>query len=78
MGGGGAGLHLLGTNLQSARVKLGWYVVGSDMLYLFEVVKGWQDDLVTSSDETDGGQQLEDQGFCPGRTGDTRSHNVPG
>lgn len=40
--------------------------------HLFEVVKRWEDDLVTSSDETDRSQQLEDQGFCPGITGDTR------
>lgn len=33
--------------------------------HLFEVVKCWKDDLMTSSDKTNSSQQLKDQSFCP-------------
>lgn len=33
--------------------------------YSFEVVEGWKDDLVSSSDQADGRQQLQDQRLCP-------------
>ncbi len=33
--------------------------------YLFEMVKSSKDDLVSSSDQTHSGQQLQNQGFGP-------------
>lgn len=46
--------------------------------HLFEVVKCREDDLMTSSDETDGSQQLKNQGFRPTSTGDTHLENISG
>lgn len=37
-------------------------------IHLFEIVKCWEDDLMTSSNQTDGSQQFKDQSFCPAST----------
>lgn len=39
---------------------------------LFEVVKSWKDDFMTSSNKTDSSKELQDQCFCPGSAG--KSH----
>lgn len=41
--------------------------------YSFEVVKGWKDDLVSSSDQADGSQQLQHQSLCPDQANDKHS-----
>lgn len=44
-------------------------------VYSFEVVEGRQDDLVTSSDQTDSGQQLQYQSLCPDEDSEWRDIN---
>lgn len=44
--------------------------------HLFEVVECREDDLVTSSNQTDGSQQLQHQSLCPASTRDARSGNL--
>lgn len=44
--------------------------------HLFEVVESGQDDLVASSDQTHGSQQLQDQSFGPGSGGDHWLENI--
>lgn len=48
----------------------------TSLLHLFEVVERREDDLVTSTNETDGGQQLEDERLCPASTKDTHSQHL--
>lgn len=40
-----------------------WVILA--FLYLFKVIKSWENDLMTSSNQTHGSQQLQHQSFSP-------------